>query len=415
MTAQTSAPPDLLIRRIEQDRALVLSGPRLGTERVTFPLADALAVREFHSRFVENLGRFRDLIGDGLSCPPSRAAEGLAELAAAGRVFLMSVLESPDEVYRLAECFRRACPTWTGGTRLRPPQIQSYGRMDEHLPWELLPVFDPRHMPSANSLVELEEACRPFGGFAATVERRIPVAVPKRTAIDASGGIGVRFFYHAGFDGAQAELGFLRAHADRIRLRGPYPNGDANAPSVARQLRDPTLGDEGLPTGLADHMVHFACHCDTRGPIVEEHAFHLADEDGELTLMSVRRLLEELLLADHPENRTVDKPVVFVNACDSATLDARCGTGLLTPFVKNGNIAMIGTVATVPDEAAASFSERFYGNLLTGQALGNALFLSRHNLLLQHGNPLGILYCLFGVSELRMLPVGRFDSTVSGG
>jgi len=405
-----SSPPDLLIRRSEQGRALLLTGPLLGAERVTLQLGDAAQVREHHSRFVENLDRIRRLIGDGLQCTADRAAAGLAELAGAGRSFLMSVFDTTDEVLRLEDCFRRACPTWNGGNRARPPHIQSFGWLDEHLPWELLPVFGVRHLPAATSPAELDTACRPFGGFAAVIERRIPVTVPKRTAIDASQGIGVRFFYHAGFGGAQSELGFLRAHADRIRLRGPYPNGDANAPSIAQQLRDPTLGDEGLPTEHSDHVVHFACHCDTRAPITEEHAFHLADEDGETTTMSVRRLLNDLLMAERRSAGPVDMPIVFVNACDSATLDPRSGTSLLTPFVKNRNVAMIGTVAKVPDAVAAGFSKRFYGSLLSGETLGAALLQSRRHLVLQHSNPLGMLYCLFGVSELRMLPVGRSDT-----
>ncbi|HET8684921.1 MAG TPA: CHAT domain-containing protein [Micromonosporaceae bacterium] len=414
MSGLTSQAPDLLIRTVDRDRTLVLSGVRLGADPVTVSLADAVAVRELHSQFVKNLVRFRQSIGDELACTPARAVAALGQLAEAGRVFLCQVLDSVSDVHRLAECFRRACPTWQSGSRRRPLQIQAYGRLDEHLPWELLPVFEPRHLPSGSTVTDLDAACRPFGGFAAQVERRIPVAVPLRTTLDTSQGLGVRFFYHAAYDGAQAELGFLRAHAGRIRLRGPYPDGSQQAPSIGQQLRNPTLGDQGLPTDLADHVVHFSCHCDTLGPLVDEYAFHLADEAGVPTRVSVRQLLNEIVMATHWAG-DAQMPVVFVNACDSATLDPRCGTGLLTPFAKNGNLALIGTVASVPDQLAAGFSQSFYAQLLEGGTLGAALFEARRFLLLRHANPLGILYCLYGNADLRMLPVAPPKAALSGG
>jgi hypothetical protein len=398
--------PDLLIRG-GPDRALTLSGPLL-SEPVTVHLTDVAAVRQLHARFVTNLARFRGRIGDGLTCTPARAAAALVELAEAGRVFLVSVTDSVDDVHRLADAFGRACPGWRIEDRRRPPWIQSYGRLDEHLPWELLPVFDPRRVPAAATVADLADACRAFGGFSALIERRLPMRVPLRTTLDASSGLGVRFFYHSGYDGAHAELGFLRAHADRIRLRGPYPSADNDWPPIGQQLRDPTIGDEGRPTRLADHVVHFACHCETTGSDVADYAFHLAGEDEVPTRVSVGQLLNDLVLAPGgPGGATSDtpKPMVFVNACDSATLDPRCGTGLLTPFAKNGNLALVGTVASLPDEVAARFSQRLYAGLLAGHTLGAALFDARRDLVLRHANPLAILYCLYGNADLRVVPV----------
>ncbi|HZN20789.1 MAG TPA: CHAT domain-containing protein [Micromonosporaceae bacterium] len=415
MNGPTPSAPDLRIRTTDQGRALTLSGPRLGTDPVTLGTAGEVAIRTLHSQFVQNLVRFRQLVGDALPCTPELAVAALAELAEAGRVFLSQVLESVSDLDRLVECFRRACPTWQGGPRRRPLQIQSYGRLNEHLPWELLPVFEHRHIPSAATVADLDAACRPFGGFAALVERRLPKRVPLRTILDTSRGLGVRFFYHARYDGAQAELGFLRAHAGPIRLRGPYPDGSCPTPSIGQQLRDPTLDDGGRPTDLADHVVHFACHCDTLSPRPDEYAFHLADEDGNSTRVSVRQLLNELVLAAPWADDDAQMPVVFVNACDSAALDSQCGTGLLTPFDKNRNLALIGTVASVPDQLAAGFSQRVYAHLLGGGTLGAALFEARRFLLLRHANPLGILYCLYGNADLRMLPVTRPRPTPTGG
>jgi hypothetical protein len=415
MSMLTAPVPDLLIRTLANQQALLLSGPRLRDAPVVVHMVDRPAVRELHARFVNNLVRFRQLIGDGLSATPARAAAALVELAEAGRVFMVSVFDSVEDVHLLADCFRRACPTWRAGGRHRPIQIQSYGRLEEHLPWELLPVFEPRHVPTAATVADLDETCRPFGGFAALVERRTPIPVPARTTFDGTHGLGVRFFYHAGFDGAHAELGFLRAHADRIRLRGPYPDGDRPGVSIGQQLRDPTLDGHGTPTGQADHVVHFACHCDTVSPAAEEYAFHLADQFGTATRMTVRQLLNEIVVADRTATPDGQLPVVFVNACDSAALDPRCGTGLLTPFAKNGNLALIGTVAAVPDELASSFSQRFYTELLAGQALGAAMFDARRHLLLQHANPLAILYCLYGNAELRVLPIVPSNAVSTGG
>ena len=56
----------------------------------------------------------------------------------------------------------------------------------------------------------------------------------------------------------------------------------------------------------------------------------------------------------------------------------------------------------MPDLVAAVYARSFYGALLSGRTVGAALVTARQELLHEFGNPLGLLYVLYGDPDIRI-------------
>jgi hypothetical protein len=103
-------------------------------------------------------------------------------------------------------------------------------------------------------------------------------------------------------------------------------------------------------------VVHFAGHV-------------VADETGApaLLLGDGRRLPARVV-----EANLAGRPLVFVNGCASAT-PAIAASSVAHAFLQGGALAVVGTVADVADEHAATLAATFYREALGGAPLGNAL------------------------------------------
>ncbi len=358
------------------------------------------------------LSRFRAGFDSTVEADPATAAEQLAILASAARSYLPMILNpasgsafgAADEMARFAQA---ACRTWATGSPL--PGIQIVAEPEDHLPWEMLPLFDWRIRPEASTLGTLITISRAFAGFGALIERRRPGAAESDPVLDTVDGFTVRMFYNANLDGAVDEVAFLRSRAPRVRVEGPYPDVglEPGAPDMGQQLRDPTLAMAGDGRVPADRMVHVSCHCDTRGLTWDEFSYGFASAGRQLPWLSLYDLIGQISEADPWDVPRAHRhmPLVFLNACATSVTDPAGAVSLLTPFVKNGNRGMIGTAASVPDAVAAAFSRWFYTELFRGRSVAEAIHLARWDLLTSFANPLGLLYTYYGDGNLRALPV----------
>ncbi|MEO3748841.1 CHAT domain-containing protein [Plantactinospora sp. B5E13] len=338
------------------------------------------------------------------------AGDSLTALGAYGRAFLFDVLADPQgDSGRLVEFLRTACPTWRARSA-EPPLIHVVTRADHVFPWELLPLFAPTRPPPVRDQPGLESAALAFPGFAAVVERRD--RDDPQWSLDLAGWerLPVRMVYHSGYPGARRELDFFRSRGDRLRLEGPYPDDldKPDAPSLAAQLCDPTLGVDGSRGVPADQILHFACDCEARPEDPDGHGYLLADEQRRelrVRLTELKADLVERWVAQGPGRAGTDKPLVFLNACGTAVMDPHSAISLLQPFQRNGNRGVIGTSANIPDGIAAAFSRWFYTGLLTGATVGRALHEAKWRLLRDRGSVLGLLYSLHGLAGMRVTPV----------
>jgi hypothetical protein len=97
-------------------------------------------------------------------------------------------------------------------------------------------------------------------------------------------------------------------------------------------------------------------------------------------------------------------PLVFFNGCsgDFYPFSAESVAGIL---LRNGNRGIVSTAVKTPDDVAAKFGRYFYLRLLTGMAVGDAVWRTKWDLLSSVGSPLGLLYSYNGNPELRVAPV----------
>jgi hypothetical protein len=128
--------------------------------------------------------------------------------------------------------------------------------------------------------------------------------------------------------------------------------------------------------------------------------------------VNLEALTDELVkLRLGPGTRRV-RPLVFFNACGSAMVDPVGASSFPELFLRRdlGFLGFIGTEATIPDSFAAEFARAFYGFLLDGKEIGEALHATRWKLLDDNMNPLGLLYSLYAEPEIR---VWRTDSPLA--
>ncbi|MFS8103846.1 CHAT domain-containing protein [Lentzea alba] len=154
------------------------------------------------------------------------------------------------------------------------------------------------------------------------------------------------------------------------------------------------------------HVIHYAGHAE----FVREHP-----ERSRLILAG-----EEPFMAQKAQRITRGTPMVFLNACDSsrAAEAAAHGTtylgrehqGLASAFFYGGASAVVGALWPVYDDLAAQFAIDFYGELLNGAMVGEAMRCARENA--YSTNPTHIAwaaYALYGdpTARLAVLPATK--------
>lgn len=410
MIDDSQSAPDVTVVTRADASGLILELSSPWVSPISFTVARPDIVRRRNGLLADQIAKFRKKFGDWVPSDPVVAAQQLAELAKAGRNYVSYVLDDPyDNLHKLHAFFSSACPAWQTG-QPRVPLVHAVSAFADYFPWEFLPLFDPYADFQVATLPELEAACRRFLGFGAVVEHH-SLAESADAILDATGSLPVRFVYEASYQGAQAELGFLRSRAPRVHIEGPYPQSgqrDVATPTLAQQLRDPTLGFDGKRRDRPDQIVHFACHCETpRDHPSDDYTIRLAAADGTTETIRLDDLIDGMMCAtawDHPARRD-RMPLVFLNACGTSVTEPASAASWLKPFADNHNRGFIGTMANVPDRVAARFSRTFYTKLFSGRTAGDALHIAKWNLLHDYANPLGILYSLYADAGLRVLPV----------
>jgi hypothetical protein len=162
---------------------------------------------------------------------------------------------------------------------------------------------------------------------------------------------------------------------------------------LLRALADPTT---------ADQILYFYCHAQSAGPADPggPDASTLGLSDGVITL-------GELALDAPTSIPLPGRPLVFINATESAQRSPTFYDGFVRYFIAKGARGVIGTEAKIPALFAARWAERFFERFLNGDALGDIFLELRREFLEQHGNPLGLLYAVHCDGDTRIEPAVR--------
>jgi hypothetical protein len=226
------------------------------------------------------------------------------------------------------------------------------------VPWELLYPMDPGH--DKGFLVQQFPVTRAIFGHRPTRTLRLRPA---------------RFVLPGGLllSRARDEIDVLR------RLLDPgQPAGEVI--SALTTLQD-------LITGANFGLLHFACH----------NSYNPAGGSS-IQLDNVQ--FTPRLMTTAAINKVLERsaPIVFINACRSAGLNATYNQldGWAAKFLEAGAGAFIGSLWAVSDETACGFAEEFYSWLKRGFCLGEAVQRARQAAAGQPDDPTWLAYTVYG-------------------
>lgn len=143
---------------------------------------------------------------------------------------------------------------------------------------------------------------------------------------------------------------------------------------------------------IPDQIHHFASHYNANDQDSDNHFFTLAGCNK--SEFSAR--LGDLHVAFGRLSRTAlpamqQRPLVFVNACDSSIVCPDQISSLPDLFLnKLRSRGYLGTETTISDSVAVEFSYQFYNRILQGAQLGETLHDTRWWLIRRYRNPLGL-------------------------
>ncbi len=179
------------------------------------------------------------------------------------------------------------------------------------------------------------------------------------------------------------------ATASTVRKRVGVTSRTTSA-DVMRALADEATDDQ---------ILYFYCHAESAA---------LGDPGGPdasaLVLSDARITLADLNLDAPTTTPLRGKPLVFINACESAELSPAFYDGFVPYFRATGARGVIGTQGKTPALFAVEWAKRFFDRFLDGAALGEAFLDLRREFLDQHGNPLGLLYAVHCDGDTRIEP-----------
>ena len=124
--------------------------------------------------------------------------------------------------------------------------------------------------------------------------------------------------------------------------------------------------------GQGEVEVDFYCHAGVAG--TSEAYF----DQSYLGLTSDKRglTLEDIKIATVGRVFT-GRPVVFLNACESARMDGRFYDGFVPRFLAMGARVVVGTDCEVPSLVGAHFGTRFLEAFFQGRSVGEAVVAQR--------------------------------------
>jgi hypothetical protein len=308
-------------------------------------------------------------------------------------------------VHRLRD-FWRGCMPFACNPQSEPPLIECISDSGMTIPIEYLPLLTSSPPATASSREELLDQFRAFIGFSCIVQRKMrrPMSAGgMKLTLGPDDMLPMRYLQYDSLPGACAELQWFSSDmARRVQLEGPYPDAGCGV-SLAQQIFDPRLLVGGGQRDLPDQIQHFSCHCYTKAKSPLDSEIELSGEGQEVraSLATIGRNLFDLAYVS--DRRDFDLPLIFLNACGSARMQANGAFSFPQLFLENKNRGFIGTEIEMNDDVAAAFSSSFYERFLKlRQPLGRAMLEARRHLLYGSGNPLGIAYTSYADSDMHV-------------
>ncbi len=379
-------------------------------EAVYLPLPDRRlleAVRRKAGHYLQRLLA----IAPQLNLSTGQASNAFRLLLNSGRE-LAGLLAQDDagRCLELQDAFRRAWPVWEsmrGGDSDQPAPTVEVRCHDDTLPLELLPVFDFGPLPDFGSFDDLARGAARFLGFSTAVRRVVPAPASGDHILRNDPTLPVQFLRHRQLSGPGEEERFLTSLGDYVQVEGPWPvshDEPTFRTALVRALYDGVGLDSGQPSRPPVQVQHFACHCDTTAELDDDYTLTMSTRLGgrrQVSFGELRQAYYERFFSDRDRSR--QRAVIVLNACGSSRMNPLTAFSFPRWFLNYGHRAFIGTETDVPDATAARFATAFYRRLLESRRpLGDAVVRARWDLLRDFRNPLGLLYVVYGDTELTV-------------
>jgi hypothetical protein len=182
--------------------------------------------------------------------------------------------------------------------------------------------------------------------------------------------------------GVATNLDLVESHIDKLRHLRPetlldYADTRARVFEVLK----------GSP-----HLVYFYCHGGYSGT-----APYLQVGGDESQIIDPSNIKVYRIRWESP------RPLVFINGCHTTSVAPLQALQFISPFVTRARSAgVIGTEITIFEELATVFAETCLSRFYAGEPIGKAIRNARL-VLLQEGNPLGLVYIPFVMAGLTVV------------
>jgi hypothetical protein len=323
---------------------------------------------------------------------PALLAQHLGPLAEAGREFYLALLPAlADRAPRLS-------------LGLQPGQTLQVAPLSPQLgvPWEVLyerPVesFDPAITvcPAFREHGPGPEQCphhgnprvvcpHGFWGYRYVIEQlpcraRPGGPLPGTLPLHERNGLPLRFSAVVG-----TTLTHWRPHLDALQALAPAAGLELTPLETKDSVRQ-ALRAEARPA----EVLYFYTHGGSDG----DSSFLSVGADGRIKLIDLEAW--DLSL-------TRQRPLVVLNACDSAAYSPESFENLIQFFCDRGAAGVVGTQCEVRELLAGAFCLDFFSKFFRQASLGDALFDARRALLFDCLDPRGLAYSLFAAAEVRL-------------
>jgi len=323
---------------------------------------------------------------DGIDIPDAVQQAALTQLARSGKRLFQRLFQAPG-----AGADAKAMGDWLV-EYATDPQLQLTLQVFATrvpIPWSMLYLGDVRD----GAVLDWNN----FLGFRHIIEQLPFQSLPgtKSNQIDSQPDLSVSVNINPKIDSSMG-IDVVAAHqqhwADIAAAR-------KNLALVPRATRAEVVGALADPANV-DKVVYFYCHAQSNDVDPDKAAIIMGgprDKDQVATLA-------DLNLDAPTDIPLAGRPLVFLNACESADLSPRFYDGFVPFFLAKGSRGVIGTECKTPVVFAIHWAEAFVDRLLDGAPVGQTMLDLRRQFLHDHGNPMGLLYTMYCDADTRIAP-----------
>src|SRR5260370_23511394 len=149
---------------------------------------------------------------------------------------------------------------------------------------------------------------------------------------------------------------------------------------------------------IIEQLMYFNCHAQAVSPASDSW---LELSDGAPLTLKELEMYAGIHVSDSP---FPGRPLVFINACESAKLSPLFYSGFIPYLLMKGARGTIGTECNVPTVFATEWALMFFYRFLTGVSLGEVFLDMRQQFYYKYNNILGLLYAVYCDSDTFIGP-----------